>query len=536
LDNIGYAGFDTLYERINRRYLSGYDNLSDKSDRIFDFDVNRKISVFISSKCDSEKYIKVRNSLREKLEKTKLFNVYLFEHNGASTLSAVDNYVMEEYINSDVVIFLIDNADGVPEGVQKEIDVAKKYNKKSLFYFCTENSKVKTVVQKQQTGSEASKYKEIEKFDELADQGFKDLVSDILNIYHYYCMGYVDVIRDSAEQVNSRPLLIEEPDSYIPNTILESLPNTSEKLLQEAVGKEYHFREQKEANKLDEIARQLLSILFDCADISTFDKEGLINELRAQKFSEILLENISMRFTAIEYYFMGDLDHCIEKLEKSLEHAQKSKLPKWLQTDLMIDLRNVKLIRGEINCSNDGYDIQEQLSAGDESVFYPVLDRLLADFHEKCIRKLFDNAIISPYTVTFGNNLNEFGNLLAGAFVIAMSHGSLTHILLLYQEMQMFTYCLSCKYNNWSIQRNLLKFAVFNGTEGDVNGLILKYPDLQNKMSMDDASIIMGFTKNHPLKYQRFKSCLLGMGVVGYYLSDYEYERWSTSLFGGIYE
>ncbi len=36
---------------------------------------------------------------------------------------------------------LIDNADGVPEGVLKEYQMAKAHPKKSLYIFCNENQK-----------------------------------------------------------------------------------------------------------------------------------------------------------------------------------------------------------------------------------------------------------------------------------------------------------------------------------------------------------------------------------------------------------
>lgn len=41
----------------------------------------------------------------------------------------------------DVCIFFINNEDGVPGGVQIEIDEANKYHIKSLHYFCDENKK-----------------------------------------------------------------------------------------------------------------------------------------------------------------------------------------------------------------------------------------------------------------------------------------------------------------------------------------------------------------------------------------------------------
>ena len=102
---------------------------------------SRKLSVFISSMCgDNGKYDKVRNTLKKKIEETQLAEVYLFEDEPASTLPAEKHYIWS-LEDSDVGIFLIDNADGVSQGVQKEINAARKNNIKSLFYFCDETSK-----------------------------------------------------------------------------------------------------------------------------------------------------------------------------------------------------------------------------------------------------------------------------------------------------------------------------------------------------------------------------------------------------------
>ena len=97
--------------------------------------LGRKIKVFISSICGIEKYDTVRAKLKCAIEDTKLAEVYTFEGKGASTLPAGKHYTWA-LEDSDVCIFLIDNADGIKSGVQTEIDTVKKYNIKALYYFC----------------------------------------------------------------------------------------------------------------------------------------------------------------------------------------------------------------------------------------------------------------------------------------------------------------------------------------------------------------------------------------------------------------
>ena len=111
---------------------------------------NNKLKVFISSKTGNtladEKYVLARVAAKETLESTGLFKVYSFESEGPSVNSALEHYT-EGLKDSDVCIFLIDNKDGVPQGVQIEIDTVNKYQIPSLYYFCQGDEKEKTQAQ-----------------------------------------------------------------------------------------------------------------------------------------------------------------------------------------------------------------------------------------------------------------------------------------------------------------------------------------------------------------------------------------------------
>ncbi|MGV8957456.1 hypothetical protein [Lactococcus lactis] len=97
-----------------------------------------KLKVFISSKTgdkqDCTKYNLARKAIKEILEATGLFQIYLFEETGTSSTSAVNHYI-RNLRYADVCIFLIDNEDGVPEGVQNEVDEVLKNKIPSLYYF-----------------------------------------------------------------------------------------------------------------------------------------------------------------------------------------------------------------------------------------------------------------------------------------------------------------------------------------------------------------------------------------------------------------
>ena len=144
----------------------------------------QKIQVFISSICGGEKYDKVRMELKDAIEKTQLADVYTFEGEEASTLPAGVHYrlALEE---SDVCIFLIDNADGITPGVQEEIDIVKKHNIKALYYFCDETQKEKTVLEQSMRGANFAKSKTVHSFSELSQYGAQALIDDIVAVYRY---------------------------------------------------------------------------------------------------------------------------------------------------------------------------------------------------------------------------------------------------------------------------------------------------------------------------------------------------------------
>lgn len=161
---------------------------------------DQKIKVFISSICgDNGKYDRVRAELKKAIEDTKLADVYLFEGKDASTMSAGDHYTLA-LEDSDICIFLIDNADGINPGVQVEIDTVKRHNIKALYYFCDETSTDKTALEQSLMGARFAKSRTVHKFDDLSLDGARALINDIIFIYHYYCQG--NIILKSEEDTD----------------------------------------------------------------------------------------------------------------------------------------------------------------------------------------------------------------------------------------------------------------------------------------------------------------------------------------------
>ena len=236
---------------------------------------DRKIKVFISSICGVEKYDKVRAELKSLIEATQLANVYMFEHEGASTLEAGNHYIFA-LEDSDVCIFLIDNKDGITPGVQKEIDTVKKHNIKALYYFCDENKKEKTALEQSLMGAKFAKSKPVHSFGELSRDGAQDLINDIIDVYHYYCIGKV-IARKEDEEIQVQGVDVAGTEKLqipvIKKSVLKNIDKCKERILSISMSSSYRrFPDEKEKScAIDEWGERFLCVLFEGKSVKEFN-------------------------------------------------------------------------------------------------------------------------------------------------------------------------------------------------------------------------------------------------------------------------
>ena len=493
----------------------------------------RKIEVFISSICgDNGKYDHVRAELKKSIEETGLANVYLFEGKGAASMPAGSHYqfALED---SDICIFLIDNADGITPGVQREIDTVKRNNIKALYYFCDETKKEKTALEQSLMGAQHAKSIPIHKFDDLIQTGFQDLIDDITAIYHHYCKGRLLWKKeDDAEVVHQIDVVKTEIVQLktIPKSVLKNIDQCSDYLVKFSVGHNFRFpSEEIHTGEMDEWGVQFLQILFEAKSIKQFNVAMFLESIKETQADEYF-RITQIRWQAIQAYFMGNIEKCVEHLENALALARETNQPTWVIKDILVDLRNQRITLCTLKHLPTNMDAQQELTDSDEELYYPLIDRVHESLHEKIVQGLYKDKTKSPYTVTMGNNYNQYGNLLASSFVIAMYNGSLTHILLIHEKVKNFVFYLSCKYTDWNLRKRLLQLSVFAGNEKEISNLQDAYPEILNQMMADDATAIMEFCNNQPVPYKRLISQLLGFGSVGYYLSDTDFQKYEKHI------
>ena len=525
--DIRITGISTPFGGVSWEYANKENNENNEKFLM----VKRKIKVFISSKCGG-KYDNVRLKLKETIENTNLAEVYLFEEAEASTLSAIDHYSLALQ-ECDVCIFLIDNKDGISSGVQREIDIVNKYKIKALYYFCDENSKEKTILEKRLIGEQYSKTKTIHKFDELSDHGAIALIEDIIQIYHCYCkycrennsefqnLFYKEFGKNGIERSLS---------DIIPKSILKNIPKATKYIAEKVLLIDTNYtaidNNKVGENKIDEWVERFLLVLFERKNIKEFNV-GMLLEVLKEEQSNKYNEVVYKRWQSIQAYFAGDVENSFQYQKGALKLAKNYKLPSWIISDILIDLKNLE---NEI-CSLDNKvivdsNIQKEIVNSREMIYYPILDRIHESMLERYVKELYKDRIKSPHTITFGNSLNEYSEFFASSLIVSMYNGSLTQLLLFHNNIKEFLFYLTCKFNNWSFKRDLLKYAIYLCQEQEIAKIINTYPEILNNLNDSDADIIIKFSYNHPMESKRIETFMYAFGVVGYYLDNNKFDEY----------
>lgn len=499
---------------------------------------NNKIRVFISSACGEEdwkqKYNYVREALKILIESTGFCEVYVFELEGASTYSVRNNYTFA-LEDSDVCIFIIDNKDGVPAGVQIEIDEAKKRNMKSLFYFCDQNSKEETPLQKSLKGAQFAKSFVIHDFKDIIKQVGEDLLNDLYFVYKNYCNGRLDWIDETSKEelTNSTTIsALSYSDIFLRKELVANIDkcvNFFEKLILGDSSTQI-----KKTGALDQLCLNFLSVLFEGAALDNYYINDLLGEIKKHQTIKHF-EVTRKRYEAIKEYYSGDQIKCFENLIEAYELSKGGSLPKWLQKDLLIDIRNQEIYLNESK-NRVMFDsvYQEELMNSESPLHYPVLDRLNSNFYENLTIESIKDKIRSIGSVSYGNNLQKHIEALAGIFVVSIYNGSLTHIQMLYKRVNDLCFYAASKYSDWHLKLLLLKTAIVKGDKKEIDGSIKVFGELLSKMNSEDALDVYKFTNNVRIPYKKFISQLDAFKIVAYFLDDENFAFIWSDLFKEI--
>lgn len=494
--------------------------------------VANPIRIFISSGCGDgkERYNKIRKDLKERIEKTGMASVFLFENSKYASSLTASKFYLRELDDSDLCIFLIDNEDGIFDGVAPEIHRARANNKKSIYIFCTEKSREHTWVQKQLQGPKGEKYYEVSSFELFPDKVYESLLNDISIVYRYYCR---DWLIDNEQNVLENK--IEEIDNIshdsLKKTVVINIDRTKIHLSKMIFD---NHRKVEKTSALDEYCEQLLEVVLGERRIDQFNTSLLLMELERQQ-SKDYFAVVQLRWKAINAYFMDKLDECELFLNEAKSMAENSNAPNWILSDILVDLQNVtKLFSYSSNSILIESEYQNILNESSEILFYPALDRLVSNFYEAIDTSRIKEALKSPYTHRFGNDIDILTDYVASAFVVAAFNASLTHLIMIHDRLHSLALFLCQEYDDWYFRVLALKFTTLTFKNNELTDTIQTFNEILGKMNANDAKQIYDFTNCVPVKIQQIIAKLSTFENFGYYFSDEDYQNIFNEILGLI--
>jgi len=496
-----------------------------------------KVSVFISSKCDSEadkktgnvKYGVMRKSLKLLLEETGICEVYTFEDAPATSVNVIHSY-MDKLDDSDLVIIIIDNKDNVTDATLREISRAKAQKKKCIYIFCNEREMEPTSVQKDILSSlKNPRYIEVPNFSDIPEKAYEAVVSDVVSIYNSYCRGRVDYRDDENNQSfyeNSIGFGVAT-DLDLTRDFIEGFTYTKHVASKAA---NLTFGEIKAASDQDKNCASLLSMILGEDDGTNVDFAEIKKDIKSYHRGNVQ-KVVMARYEAIEQYFNGSLEGCISKLNECIEICNTCKnIPKWLYNDVALDLRNIQIdLDKENNICNYNSVGQILLDQEKEPLYYPVIDRIVANHNESVCKHLMKNVMQSPFMINFGGADCCIDNVCE-SFIVAYAYGSITHMLMIRKRLYEYLISVSFEVRNHGIFMFCVRMLVLSGESKGLKNYLKAYGENTNNINAQDVKRLLDSVGCQPIKLKRILARELLFENFGYYYSDEDFKTEFRSM------
>lgn len=490
--------------------------------------VDQKLRIFISSKCGG-KYTIARKALKTILESTGLIEAYAFETAPASSEDTISAYL--EYVDaSNLCIFLVDNADGVPAAVLSEEKRAKDKGLRLLYLFCDEDKKEATPMQSEVRVSQSCKYVPVHEFADFVEKAYSSVMQDLIVIYRKKKDGASDEYNEKDEENNQMPITQLSQEIYslqkekyskykhVTNKLMDGiLINSSEEDL-------------STIPKLECLLIEQLEVVLHHRIFNADSFKSLKDEVLATQNSSIK-EFIEKRLDAQLYYFQAEYDKCHELLKEALIISlNNSTIPTWLTNDIAIDIRHVI---GRIDEMNNRFTIdnpgQKLIDESREPLFYPFLDRQIENMQEGIANRYYKELTGSPYSTQLGGLEEIFGNL-GSAFCIAQMHGSIVQTIITEDRLIAITLMLCTLYNDHDYLVELIRLLIVNQDSKKLDSVIRTYNQTVDIINNTDVKKIMDSIQCIPNQIHMHKAKYLLASRLGYYMNDNLYNELCRNL------
>lgn len=485
--------------------------------------IDRKIRVFLSSKCGGE-YTVVRKVLQAMLIESGFCVVYAFETDYSASCPVTSAY-LNEVADSDVIIVFIENGDGVADPVQSEINRARELKKKILFFFCDEYEREATVLQRQLKDGLLEKYKLVHEFSDFPVSAYNSFFNDITRVY-----------RHSESKTVADDTGVDITDAYIKSNIKQvkkdSLKNINsvKYMVKKMTG--MCIVDDKEYVGLDKAYGDLFSVVIGNNSIDDVDFSEL-DEFWRKIYSQNLEAVIEDRKKALIKYLSGDYQAAFDILNHVVA-SYRDILPRWMLNDIAIDMRNIDAYCSNINGQwpflPKGQDI---LDADEECIFNPLVDRFNSDFYQELVEYEIKNKVENPDTVYIGRN-DRILDYLANTFVAAVNSISITHILLTRTRIIKLFSTLSFQYRVHALYINSIKMLILECDEKELKKYHTKYGESTNLISSGDVNEMQLMVTRIPDEISRVKAQAILLEFFAYYYDDEKFDGVKKCFFDDV--
>ncbi len=481
-------------------------------------EIEHKLRIFISSRCEG-KYTIARKALKKLLLTTGLAEVYAFEAAPASSEDTQSAYL--EYVdNSNLCIFLIDNADGPSPAVLSEEKRAKDKQLRMLYLFCDENKKEETLMQNAIKNAMTQKYYVVHEFADIVSKAYDSVMQDIIAIYKRKETPLKDNPEEPGKTIQNNITQGIGPFVLLPTTKSFSVDIIVSVLMNGVFPRDPSRDDDKDSPIEGLLSEHLKSILHQ----TTYNPEILasIRSEAKQGSKGKMTDLLELRFSAQDYYYNCQYDQCLEELQKALElSVSENGIPAYIANDIAIDIRHVVArsdeLKNRFSMDNPG---QKCINEHVEPVYFPYLDRKVEDMQEAIAKKYFDELNASPYSVTLGG-LDSLFKPLAEAYCIAEMHGSLVQTEITRDRLISIFSMLCTLYDDQTFYRELVRLLIINRDAKKLDVVIRTHN--QSIYGPDIKSVLSSINNIENDLHQK-TSKLLFTSRFGYYFDDATYQ------------
>lgn len=490
--------------------------------------VTNRVKVFISSMCDRKgelKYGVMRKALAFLLEETNMCEIFVFEEGGATSYNVVNSY-MDPLADSDLVIVIADNKDGITLATMNEINRARALKKKCIYIFCDQREKNITELQAQlQSDTSNPRFCVVHEFSDIPKRAYEAVINDVLSLYISYCKGRVDyntLISTEVISEDKRFSISSAVDSDISRDFFKDFSYTKY-IVQKEAG--VAWGDVSAEAGVDYNCACLIGQVIGSSLTELPDFEKIKADIKAMHENEIQ-KLVMMRYEAVENYFHGNINSCIDKLNNCIDFCNGSiNIPKWMSKDVALDLRNIQAEADRekdiINLKSRGQNI---LDEDEEPLYYPVIDRITADYNESIVKHWFNTLTQSPFAVNLGGVNYEIEEV-CNAFLVAYCYGSITHMIILRKRLYQYLTGVSLEIRWHKMFMFTIKLLFMANDEKILKQFLSAYGENTNNINDQDIMYFFNGIEKQPVNTRNILARLYLMKYFGYYYSDEQFER-----------